>query len=48
VQLGFQFVQINTWRRTALEIGHLAINASPVACIVGIEIDANGNTASAT
>ena len=39
-QLRFEPAQINYRRRSAFELGNLAINAAPVACIVGIEVDA--------
>jgi len=37
--------QIKLGRATTLEIGDLAINAAPVAGIVGIQVDAYGHAA---
>lgn len=41
-QLLLQSDQIDDWRSAAFEIGYLAVNAAPVACVVGVEIDADG------
>lgn len=44
-QLLFQFDQINNRCSPALKIRHLAVNAAPVTCIVGVEINSDGNSA---
>lgn len=41
-QFLLQSDQIDGWRRAALEIGYLAVNTAPVACIIGVEIDTDG------
>ncbi len=46
-QLFFQQGQIDRWCRAACEIGHLAVDAAPVAGVVGIEVDADGDAARA-
>ena len=46
-QFFFQQRQIDWRRRAAHKFGHLAVDAAPVAGIVGIQVDADGDSACA-
>jgi len=44
-QFPFKLLQVDGRRRSARQFRYLAVDAAPVACIVRIEVDADGNAA---